>query len=80
MRRYRESEPGPVIRKLAEQLNVHPEAPRNWIRQNEADRGRRRDRPTADMIEENRRLLRENAGLRRVNEVLRVANPARRRP
>ncbi len=36
VRLYRESDPKPVIRRLAEQLNVHREALRNWIRQ---DRG-----------------------------------------
>jgi transposase len=30
-----------VIRRLAEQLGVHPEALRNWIRQDEARRGER---------------------------------------
>jgi transposase len=88
VRLYRESEPKPVIRRLAEQLNVHHEALRNWIRRDEADRGQRADRPTTDMIEENRRLRRENAELRRVNDVLRAASayfaceidPTRRRP
>jgi len=74
VRVYRESEPKPVIRRLAEQLNVHPEALRNWIRQDEADQGERADRPTTDMIAENRRLKRENAELQRVNEVLRAAS------
>jgi transposase len=37
VRLYRESDPKPVIRKLAEQLGVHHEALRNWIRQDEAD-------------------------------------------
>lgn len=74
VRLYRESEPKPVIRRLAEQLNVHHEALRNWIRQDEADRGEWRDRPSTDMMEENRRLKRENAELRRVNEVLRAAS------
>lgn len=50
-----------MIRQLAEQLNIHPEALRNWIRQDEAGSGQRTDRPTTDMIEENRRLKRENA-------------------
>ena len=74
VRLYQESDPKPVIRRLAEQLNVHPEALRNWIRQDEADHGRRHDRPTTDMIEENRRLLRENTELRRINDVLRAAS------
>jgi transposase len=74
VRLYRESDPKPVIRRLAEQLNVHPEALRNWIRQDEADRGQRYDRPSTDMIEENRRLRRENVELRRINDVLRAAS------
>jgi transposase len=73
VRLYRESDPKPVIRRLAEQLNVHPEALRNWIRQAEADAGERDDRPTTAMIE-NRRLVAENRELRRVNEVLRAAS------
>jgi transposase len=71
---YRESEPKPVIRRLAEQLGVHPEALRNWIRQDEADRGLRRDRLTTAELEELRRLRRENAELRRVNEILKAAS------
>ena len=69
VRLYRESvsgvDPKPVIRRLAEQLNVHPEALQNCIRQAEADRGERGDRPTTEMIAENRLL---------VNEVLRAAS------
>ena len=38
VRLYRESDPTPVIPRLAEQLNVHPEALRNWIRQAQANR------------------------------------------
>jgi len=71
---YRESEPKPVIRRLAEQLGVHPEALRNWIRQDEADRGLRRDRLSTAELEELRRLRRENAELRRVNEILKAAS------
>jgi transposase len=74
VRLYRESDPKPVIRRLAEQLNVHHEALRNWIRQDEADRGQRHDRPSTDLVEENRRLRREVAELRRVNDVLRAAS------
>jgi transposase len=66
VRLYREADPKPVIRRLAEQLNVHPEALRNWIRQDQADRGERVDQPTTEMIEENRRLKREVAELRRL--------------
>ena len=74
VRLYRESDPKPVIKRLAEQLNVHPEALRNWIRQDQADRGGRDDRPSTDMVEENRRLRKEVAELRRVNEILKAAS------
>ena len=74
VRLYWESDPKPVIRRLAEQLNVHPEPLRNWIRQAGTDAGERDDRPTTAMIEENRRLVAENRELRRVNEVLRAAS------
>jgi transposase len=43
VRLYRETYPRPVIRRLAEQLGVHHEALRNWIRQDEANRGERTD-------------------------------------
>ncbi|WP_081636069.1 transposase [Micromonospora sp. CNB394] len=43
---YRESQPKPAFRQLARQLGVHHEVLRNWIRQEEADRGQRDDRPT----------------------------------
>ena len=74
VRLYRESEPRPTFRKLGQLLNVHPEALRNWVRQAEADAGERTDRPTTDMLAENKRLAAENAELRRVNEGLRAAS------
>ncbi|WP_431883834.1 transposase [Micromonospora gifhornensis] len=74
VRLYRESDPKPVIRQLARQLGVHHEALRNWIRQDEADRGQRDDRPTTSELEELRRLRRENAELKRANEILKAAS------
>jgi transposase len=74
VRLYRESDPRLVVRRLAEQLGVHPEALRNWIRQDEADRGERVDRPTTDMLEENRRLREEVLQLRRANAILKAAS------
>jgi transposase-like protein len=74
VRLYRESEPKPTIRRLAEHLGVHHEALRNWIRQAEADAGERTDRPTTDMAEENKRLRQEVAELRRANEILKAAS------
>jgi transposase len=74
VRLYRESDPKPTIRKLAEQLGVHHEALRNWIRQAEADAGEREDRPSTDMVAENRQLRKKVAELERVNVVLRSAS------
>ncbi|WP_408610540.1 transposase [Lentzea terrae] len=48
----RESDPKPVIRRLAEQFEVRHEALRNWIRQDEADRSERDDRPMTSESEE----------------------------
>ncbi len=84
VRLYRQSDPKPTIRRLAEQLGVHHEALRTWIRQ--ADKLERPERdvgPDAartgaadrvDLAEENRRLRAENAELQRVNEILRLAS------
>jgi transposase len=74
VRLYRESDPKPTIRKLAQQLGVHHEALRNWIRQAEADAGERADRPPTDMVAENRQLRKKVAELERVNAVLRSAS------
>lgn len=74
VRLYFESDPRPVIRRLAEQLGVHPEALRTWIRQAQADRGQRSDVPTTAEVEELRRLRKENAELRRANEILKAAS------
>ena len=74
VRLYRESDPKPVIAHLARQLGVNHETLRTWIRQDEAGRGERDDRPTTEMLEENRRLRQEVAELRRVNEILRAAS------
>ncbi|WP_082345456.1 transposase [Kitasatospora sp. MY 5-36] len=42
--RGRSADPKPVIRQMAREIGVHHEALRNWIRQDEADRGERDDR------------------------------------
>jgi len=71
---YLESSPRPAIRRLAEQVGVHPEALRNWIRKAEAQRGKRDERPVAPEAPELARLRKEIADLRRANELLRAAN------
>jgi transposase len=55
-------------------LNIHPERLRAWIRQDQADRDARSDLPTTEMVEENRRLRRENAEPERINEILKAAS------
>ena len=74
VRMYCASEPKPVIRRMAEELGVHHEALRNWIRQAEADAGERGDMPTTAEREEFAALRKENAQLKRANEVLRTAS------
>jgi transposase len=74
VRLWRESNPKPTFRRLGEQLGVHPEALRNWIRQDEADHGERDDRLSTVEREEMTRLRKENAELRRANEILKAAS------
>lgn len=84
---YRESE-GRTIAEVALELGIGSETFRKWVRQDEADRGERSDRPTSADAMELRRLRRENAELRRTNEILKLAtsffaqelDPTRRRP
>jgi transposase len=60
------------IREVANQLGVHVESVRNWVRQANIDRG---DAPgvTTDDKAKIRRLEKENAELRRANEILKSA-------
>ncbi|MGW4569482.1 transposase [Streptomyces sp. NPDC004561] len=74
VRMYRAAEPKPVIRRMAEDLGVHHEALRNWIRQAEADAGERDDMLTSAEREELAALRKENVQLKRANEVLRTAS------
>ena len=74
VRLYRSTTPRPTFRQLGEQLGVHHEALRNWVRQAEADAGERDDRPTSSENEELRRLRKENAELKRANEILKAAS------
>ncbi|WP_420709146.1 transposase [Streptomyces sp. AS58] len=73
VRMYRTAEPKPVIRRMAEELGVHHEALRNWIRHAEADAGERNDMLTTEEKGELAQLRREVRELRRANEVLRTA-------
>ncbi len=59
---------------VARDLGVHKESLRHWVRQAEADGGRRRDLLTSEEREELKRLRKENAELRRANAILKDAS------
>ncbi len=59
---------------IAADLGIHPETLRKRVRQAEADSGSRSDLLTSQEREEIRRLRKENAELRRANEILRSAS------
>ena len=65
---------GRPIAHVAKDLGIHKEALRGWVRQAEADTGERDDRLTTAEREELRQLRRENAELRRANEILKAAS------
>ncbi|RRR72724.1 transposase [Streptomyces sp. RP5T] len=65
---------GRPIAHVAKGLGIHKEALRGWVRQAEADAGERDDRLTTAEQEELRQLRRENAELRRANEILKAAS------
>jgi transposase len=68
-------ETGRPIAHVAADLGIHREALRHWVRQREADRrsGKSELLPT-DVREELVRLRRENAELRRANQILKEAS------
>jgi transposase len=70
---YRTSE-GRTIADVARELGIGIETFRKWVRQDEADRGVRDDRLTSRDAEELKRLRKENAELKRTNEILRLAS------
>ena len=69
--------PGPVqggaVRRITEELGIHPEALRTWVRQAEIDRG---DRPgtTTDEARRIKELEKEVRELRRADAILRSAS------
>jgi len=62
-----------AIARVAEQLGMHPETLRNWVRQAEVDGGSRAGTTTSD-AERLAQLERENRELRRANHILRTAS------
>ena len=67
-------ESGLPVRQVARDLGVHHESLRVWVRQAEADTGRRRELLTTDEREELKRPRKENAQLRRANAILKDAS------
>ncbi len=61
-----------AIKRIADQLGVHPEALRNWVRQAEVDDGVRPGTTTQD-ASRIASLEREVRELRRANEILRTS-------
>lgn len=66
------TKPG-AIKRVADQLGMHPETLRNWVRQAEIDGGVRPG-TTTDDTKRLAELERENRELKRANEILRTAS------
>ena len=66
-------ESGRPIAHVAADLGLPSETLRKYVRQVEANEGRRSDMLTTEEREEIRKLRRENAELRRANEILKAA-------
>ena len=62
------------IAHVARDLGIHKEALRQWVRQAEADTGRRRDLLSSEEREELKRLRKEVVELRRANAILKDAS------
>ena len=62
-----------AIKRIADQLGIHPEALRTWVKRAEIDAG---DRPGTTMGDAERiaQLERENRELRRANAILKSAS------
>lgn len=67
-------ESGRPIAHVARDLGVPSETLRTYVRQVEADEGRRPDLPSAAEREEIKQLRKENYELRRANEILKAAS------
>ncbi len=62
-----------AIRRIAEELGVHPEALRTWVKKAEIDAGARPG-TTSEDAQRIRQLEAENRELRRANAILRSAS------
>jgi transposase len=62
-----------AIKRIADQLGIHPEALRTWVKRAEVDAGDRPGTTTSD-AERIAELERENRELRRANSILKSAS------
>ena len=67
-------ESGRPIAHVARDLGIHHETLRKWVRQAEADEGKRSELFSTEDRERLRALERENRELRRANEILKSAS------
>jgi transposase len=67
-------ESGRPVTHVAKDLGIGAEVLRKRVRRAEADGGLRPDLPTTEEREEIRKLRKENAELRRANEILKAAS------
>ncbi|REE65858.1 transposase [Streptomyces sp. 3212.3] len=65
---------GRPVAHVARDLGIHKEALRSWVRQAEADDGEHDDRLTTAERDKLKELRRENAELRRANEILKAVS------
>lgn len=65
---------GRPIAHVARDLGIHHETLRRWVRQTEADEGRRSELLGGEERERLKELERENRELRRANEILKSAS------
>lgn len=67
-------ESGRPLKHVANDLGISYESLRHWVRQAQADSGKRRELLTSEEREELKQLRKENAELRRANEILKAAS------
>jgi len=67
-------ESGRPVAHVARDLGIHHETLRKWVRQTEADEGKRSELLSSEERERLKELERENRELRRANEILKSAS------
>jgi transposase len=68
------AESGRPIAHVARDLGIHHETLRKWVRQAEADAGKRKELLSSQEREELAQLRKDNRELRRANEILKSAS------